>query len=203
MTRLFLVRHGRTVAQHDQCIGHTDVALAPDGAEMIRTLVADGLAVNVTRIISSDLCRAAESAAILATTLGCAIEHDERLREMSFGEWEGKVWSRIARDDAKRFHAWTEGWIEVAPPGGESAAQLASRAAEWTTELLDAADANARIVIVSHAGWIRGALTHLLERDLAALFEIPVDLGRATVVDVSAAGCTIVAENVTQLHRDY
>ena len=201
MTRLFFVRHGRTVARQDQCIGHTDVALAPDGAEMIRTLVADGLATKVTRIVSSDLCRAAESAAILATTLGCAIEHDERLREMSFGEWEGKLWSKIAHDDAKHFHAWTEGWIDVAPPGGESAAQLARRAAGWTTELLDAAEADARIVIVSHAGWIRGALTHLLARDLAGLFDIPIDLGRATVIDVSAKGCGVVAENLSRLDR--
>lgn len=202
MTRLFFVRHGRTVARQDQCIGHTDVSLSPDGAEMIRTLVADSLAVKVTRLISSDLRRATESAAILAATLGCAVERDARLREMNFGEWEDKLWSKIAQNDAKRFQSWTERWLDVAPPGGESAAELARRAAEWMTELLGAAEPDARIVIVSHAGWIRGALTHLFGRDPAALFEIPVDLGRATVVDASAPGCVVVAENVSRLPRE-
>lgn len=199
---MFFVRHGRTVAPQDLCIGHSDVALSEDGAEMIRTLVADGLSARVTRIISSDLCRATESAAILATTLACPTEHDARLREMSFGDWEGKLWSRIVLDDAERFHAWTERWLDVAPPGGESAAELARRAADWMTQLLDAAQANERIVVVSHAGWIRSALTHLFGRDLADLFKIPVDLGRATVVDVSSLTCSIVAENVSQLGRD-
>jgi alpha-ribazole phosphatase len=199
---MFFVRHGRTVAPQDQCIGHTDVALSEDGAEMIRTLVADGLSAKVTRVISSDLCRAMESAAILATTLACPVEHDARLREMSFGDWEGKLWSRIVLDDAEHFHAWTEHWLDVAPPGGESAAELARRAADWMTQLLDVAQADERIVVVSHAGWIRSALTHLFGRDLADLFDIPLDLGRATVVEVSVDGCSVVAENVPRLPRD-
>jgi 2,3-bisphosphoglycerate-dependent phosphoglycerate mutase/probable phosphoglycerate mutase len=202
MTQLAFVRHGQALAAENRCIGHTDVALSPAGAEAIRQLVvSEPQSANATptRLVSSDLRRAAESARVISAAIGSPVKLDRRLREMSFGAWDGLPWSKIERDDSKRFKRWMEQWTVVAPPGGESAAGLAQRAAEWIIGTLAMATVDERIVIVSHAGWIRAALTHLLGRELANMFEIPVDYARATVVDVSPSSCVVVAANTTSL----
>ena len=102
---------------------------------------------------------------------------------MHFGEWDGQTWSEIEQKDATRFRRWMDDWVTVAPPSGESATDLAARAAAWLTETLAASDSAECIIVVSHAGWIRAALMHLLRRDLARMFDIAVEHARATIVD--------------------
>lgn len=202
MTQLVFVRHGQALSAENRCIGHTDVALSPAGVEALRELVAhEPRSTNATptRLVSSDLRRAADSARVISAAIGSGVRLDSRLREMSFGAWDGLPWSKIERDDAERFKIWMDQWIAVAPPGGESARGLTQRAAAWIIGTLAAASTDERIIIVSHAGWIRAALTHLLGRDLARMFEIPVDYARATIVDVSASGCVVIAANETSL----
>lgn len=116
---------------------------------------------------------------------------------MNFGEWDGRSWSDIERADSDRFRDWMERWVDLAPPRGESAADVARRAAEWITDALSASDE--QIVVVSHAGWIRAALCHLLNRSLAQMFDIPVDHAHATIVDVIPGGAMVVAANVASL----
>lgn len=197
-TRLILVRHGRTVAADDLCIGQTDPELSLEGIEQVRALAATaGASSAPTRLITSDLRRAIQTCEIIAAALGCPMERDERLREMSFGEWDGRPWSRIAAEDIARFSTWAKEWLDVAPPGGESAITLAARAAA----VLDATLASGprRVILVSHAGWIRAAVTHLLRRNLTDMFEIAVSHARATIIDIKGARATLVAANVDAL----
>jgi alpha-ribazole phosphatase len=198
MTRLVFVRHGKALGAEHRCIGHTDLALSPDGAIAIRELAMSTQSRDM-RIVSSDLCRAVESANVIADAFDCAVDTDPRLREMNFGRWDGRRWADIERDDADRLQAWMRRWTDVAPPDGESAADLATRATNWLTETLAAAPPDDRIIVVSHAGWIRAALTHLFRRDLARMFEIPVEHARATIVEASASGCVLLAANSSTL----
>ncbi len=196
MTRLAFVRHGRAIVADNLCIGHTDVPLSPEGVDAIRAL-AKRVGARSVRIVSSDLRRATESAAIIGVAYGCEVHRDARLREMNFGEWDGRSWTDIERDDPNRLRDWMERWADLAPPGGESAADVSHRAVEWIAEILATPDES--IIVVSHAGWIRAALCQLLGRDLARMFELPVDHARATIVDVTRAGCTVIAANVSTL----
>jgi alpha-ribazole phosphatase len=203
MTRVAFVRHGRAIVAENLCIGHTDVPLSPEGAASIKAL-ATSARLHDARIVSSDLRRATESATIIAEAIchperseGSAVQHDARLREMDFGDWDGRSWADIERDDGERLHDWLNRWVDVAAPRGESAADVAGRATEWIAEVLPTS--GEPIIVVSHAGWIRAALCHLLGRDLAQMFEIPVDYARATIVDVTRAGSTIIAANAASL----
>lgn len=194
MTRLVLVRHGKALDVAGRCIGRTDVPLSAEGARAIRGLVENGIQSldlrldGRTRLISSDLRRAVESANILAAAMGRCVEHDIRLREIDFGEWDGRSWSEIERADPERLRCWLERWAEVAAPGGEGVGDLLRRAAGWIGDIVTPRELDEVIVVVSHAGWIRAAVSHLLGRDIASMFDIPVDHASATIIDVGAAG---------------
>ena len=204
-TRLVLLRHGEALGVAGRCIGQTDVPLSRDGAAAIRRLVADGPESLIgtfdgrTRVFSSDLRRATESAAIVATAVGCDSVQDARLREISFGEWDGQPWSDIECAYPEQLRSWMELWTESAAPGGESVGDLVNRAAEWIGDVVTGQSSAIAIVVVSHAGWIRAAVSHLLGYDIARMFEIPVDHARMTIIDVGAAGATLVASNVKRL----
>ncbi len=185
---LILIRHGRALDIEGRCIGHTDVALSSSGATAIERVAEEwrdrwiGVA-RPTVIHSSDLCRASESADILGRAWALPVRTDPRLREMSFGEWDGERWETIEAHDAARFQAWTASWFDTAPPGGERLAQVEHRVAEWL-RALTAGPVSSRepVVVVSHAGWIRVALSQLRHLPMARLYDIPVDYASVTVV---------------------
>jgi alpha-ribazole phosphatase len=200
--RLVLIRHGATVAWPGTCIGHTDVPLSADGAGAIQS-VADQW--NITsvgspaRILSSDLQRAHGSALPFAARFELSVETDARLREMNFGDWDGREWNEIDAADGARLRAWTDCWMEASPPNGERVADLVTRAAEVLDELRRTEPHNT-ILIVTHAGWIRAALTLLLDKPVLAMIDWPTDHACATIVDVTDNGAALIVANVAHLH---
>lgn len=182
MRRLILVRHGHTDGGNARCTGHTDIPLSKAGVEAIERLTREQLAgMSPVRVVSSDLRRAADSAAIIANALGARIEYDARLREMHFGEWDGRLWSDIEKTDGDRCAAWMRDWVDVATPGGESTRDLLARAQRWL-------DANREVsettIAVAHAGWIRAVVTLTRGMSPARLFEITIEPAAAIVLDL-------------------
>lgn len=196
-TQLLLVRHGECRDIDGRCIGQTDVALSDHGRAEVHRL-ASHLAgvVAVDRVISSDLSRARHTAEILAAAFGRPLEADARLREMSFGEWDGRTWVDIERSDPARYQRWMAAWLTEAAPGGETVADLLARADNWLASVRGEAKT---LMVVSHAGWIRAALTRLLGRDPATMFELAVAHAGVTVVDVTPAGATLAAVNALRV----
>ena len=158
--RLYLVRHGEStwnLARRSQ--GQTPhPSLTPTGVEQARRaaeLLADDLAgwAGQTRIVTSDLARARQTAAVLADGLGVAPVVDERLREQSLGRLEGvgyeEAWAATADLD------WSD--PDVAVGGGESFAEVATRMGE----VLSDQPAGVANVLVSHGDAIRAGLAEL------------------------------------------
>lgn len=90
--RLFLVRHGETLANARRVIqGHThNVSLSSRGRGQIEKLAQRLKAQPISAVYSSDLRRACESAEIVAKELSLPVYFDRRLRERCYGEFEGK-----------------------------------------------------------------------------------------------------------------
>src|SRR5689334_17090678 len=127
---LVLVRHGHVERTSGRCVGHTDVALSATGGAQIERL-ADGWAHVPTMLYASDLARASSSAAILCDRWGLTPCLDARLRELSFGAWDGRTWDEIHARDAGRLDAWAGDWVGTRPPDGESFVDLMRRVAAW------------------------------------------------------------------------
>ena len=125
---IFVVRHGESESNRDgRFAGHVESPLTERGREQARAL-GDRLAETpITRIVASDLERARETAAFVRGTRSVPVESDARLREMSFGEWEGMVEAEIVERWAEDWEAVLRPKAEFRAPGGESLRELRAR----------------------------------------------------------------------------
>jgi broad specificity phosphatase PhoE len=131
-------------------------------------------------VITSDLARAVDSTQILAAAWNLSIDVDPRLRELNFGDWEGRTWDDLQRDDGARLSAWMQDWVHVAPPGGESFEALAARTLACRTDLSDGT------LVVAHAGSIRALLCHAFDLPLGRAFDFTVDHARVSSLHLDA-----------------
>lgn len=194
------IRHGEADDVNGRCIGHTDVPLSSAGGDAMRALVdrwpAELDGIRPVRLVSSDLRRAVESAAILRDAWSLGVAYDPRLREMSFGEWDGRSWQDLELRDGERLGVWMQAWTTAVTPGGEGAGDVARRAAVWLgTQLTDGLGESEWVTVVSHAGWIRAALCLLLGRPLGEMFSIPVEHARVTAVRWTESGYETLVAN--------
>ncbi len=66
-------------------------------------------------VVSSDLSRAAETAATLTALLGVPLRLDERLREHGMGSWEGLTRAEVAERFPEQYADWTAGPTRAGP----------------------------------------------------------------------------------------
>jgi broad specificity phosphatase PhoE len=152
VTTLLLVRHGETDWNRDQrWQGHSDTPLNERGRQQARELAAT--LDPPDRIYSSDLARARETAEILSTRLGVPVVLDQRLRERSFGAWEGLTSPEIERRFAAELARWRarEG---AGAADAEPFEAFAARVGGFLDELLDRHPGE-EVLVVAHGGTIR------------------------------------------------
>jgi alpha-ribazole phosphatase len=196
--KLYLLRHTPTAAAPGICYGFLDIPLAEgfpsDFAAARAGLRAAGLSTQ-PRIFSSPLQRCRKLADRLARELDIEadeIRQDDRLKELNFGEWEGRAWDEIQTNDGERAARWMDGFVDVPCPGGESYLDLARRARSFLEELALAAvepklsDMPARdqpTLVVAHGGSIRALLAGLLEIPLKQSFAYEIECGRLSCLE--------------------
>lgn len=185
---LHLVRHGRATDVDGRCIGQTDRPLSADGIAECQALAATP-GWPALRGISSDLCRASQSAALLTTDV---VATTPLLREMHFGAWEDRTWSQLEAEDGDRLQAWMADWVKVRAPGGESFTDVMARARHWV-ETLPPADEP--LLVVAHAGIIRALAVVLLNVPAGNAFALRVDHAHVSTLSLSPHGASLVRWN--------
>ena len=127
--------------------GQADIELTDLGYEQARR-AADKLGM-FDAIVSSDLIRARNTAAIIANGLGIGLlEPDIRLRETHVGEWQGLTHDQIERD-------WPGYLAEhKRPPGFEDDASIVARVTDALTDLATQFPGG-ELLCIAHAGVIR------------------------------------------------
>jgi len=147
---MIFLRHPKPQAPAGLCYGRTDLDIGSDGeAEIARAMAATP---PVVRVIASPALRCRRLAEELAARDGVALHFEPRLRELDFGDWEGKTWDAIRRVDSD---PWAEDPWSVSPPGGETFSALHARVAEVLAEAI--VDSGPGTALVCHAGPIWAA----------------------------------------------
>ena len=161
---LWAARHPPVVAR-GLCYGRADVQLAESAERAADELRGTFPQAPCSVVWSSPSSRCASVAKVLASHWQADLRLDARLSELDFGDWEGRAWSSIEREEPAAFSTWMNDWKTAAPPGGESIEALAARVGAWLSELREGAfeqSAAGAPVVLAHAGVIR-ALLVLLE----------------------------------------
>lgn len=162
MLRLLLVRHAET--EHNaqaRCQGQSDPPLSAEGRQQADRLAARLARHEIHAVYTSDLRRASETATAIAAVHGLPVRADARLREIAFGEWEGLTWAEIGERYPQAWAAWQADPLTVAPPGGETLAQVAVRVQSAFNALVEH-HADQCVALVSHGGPLRALLCQTL-----------------------------------------
>jgi broad specificity phosphatase PhoE len=189
--RLILVRHGETswnVLSRLQ--GQTDTPLNAEGerqAAATAALLASTPSLRPSCIVSSDLQRAARTAAAIAAACGgLPVRLDARLRETNLGAWQGSSWEAVAREDGPSLRAWRADAAVCAPGGGESRGARFSRTAmalqEVALEFLGRA-----VVVVCHGGNLDDASRLALGAPFGEALALPKQNCSVNVIEFAAA----------------
>ena len=173
--RLLLARHGETDDNLEplRAQGFRDTPLNDVGIEQAR-LLAERVAedYDVSSLWTSDLARAAVTARIVGALIGLEPQSDPRLREGNRGDWEGRLFVDIAREDPAGYAAWMRAGAGFRFPGGESLQEHADRV--WAALEEIRAEAPLPALVVCHRGSIRTVLCRSDPRGLDAFHDYDV-----------------------------
>lgn len=156
---MIFMRHPVTDAPEGMCYGRTDVGLGPDAPAQIAQALAD--TPQVKHIVCSPALRCRLLADQFVARDRATIQHDPRLWEHDFGDWEGMLWSDIPRADSED---WMTDLWNNACPNGERYRDLVARVREAI------ADLNETDLVICHAGVIRAAQIILHQRSFDDVF---------------------------------
>jgi broad specificity phosphatase PhoE len=166
--KLILVRHGESVVgQAKRYAGHRDTPLSPRGRAQVSRLRARFRRLEPEVVVSSDLRRCLQTARLLAPQAD--IVTSSRLRELDFGDWDGRTAEAARRQNPPRFDRWMRDPWTNRTPGGESLRQLRSRVRRAVVDLVRKYP-DRRVAIITHAGPIRT----LLNPDPARFWDVAV-----------------------------
>jgi broad specificity phosphatase PhoE len=182
------VRHGETPPNRaGLLLGRSDAALTDRGRAQAERLAKafDGL--EVQHVLTSPLRRARDTAAPIATACGLAVEVDDRLIEIDYGDWEGRPFAELDREVVRRWRA-DPGF---APPAGESLDVVAARMASFCDERLD----DRVVVAVSHVSPIKAAVTWTLGVSPELAWRMRLDVASITRI---VPGPVLLGFNETQ-----
>jgi alpha-ribazole phosphatase len=159
---VWMVRHTAVDAAVGTCYGRTDVPLREsfaDEAEAVRRALAGE---RFDAVFTSPLSRCLRLAE--ACGYGATAVRDERLREIDFGAWEGRLYDEI---DDPALQAWYADWLHARPTGGETFDEQRARVAEFLEELhggglrggVGESDGR-RVLVFTHGGVVVAAGIH-------------------------------------------
>jgi probable phosphoglycerate mutase len=185
---LYFIRHGETDWNAEARLqGQRDVPLndfgrvqAEEAGARLRGIV---LRYEDLDYVASPLSRTRETMELLREAIGlppASYRMDDRLRELTFGAWEGLTWKEVRQRDSRGARARDIDKWRFVPPKGESYAMLAERVAPVL------ADLTRDTVVVSHGGVARVLLALLghVPRDEAP--RVDIWQGRVLVFDREA-----------------
>jgi broad specificity phosphatase PhoE len=160
---LLLLRHGQTDANATGVLqGHRPTPLNALGREQAKRLAARVAAhrPRAVALISSDLARAAQTAAPIAAACGLPVVFDPRWRERGFGQLEGKT--------VGERETWRAAHGDTHPPGGESVDAFRSRVKIALESVADTYSGGPPVAVVTHGGPIGVVLRMLADGTLPA-----------------------------------
>ena len=158
MTTIYLIRHAEAEGNLYRIIqGQRDVQLTETGKLQAEALGERFRDIPVNAVYSSDLYRAAATAAAICRRQNLPLHRMTALREICMGSWEGRALGNIHRDhDAAGLNVYEKRNLR----GGEVPEEVRDRMLE-ALQTIAAAHDGETVAVVSHGAAIRYVAAHL------------------------------------------
>jgi broad specificity phosphatase PhoE len=200
---LYLLRHGQTEFSRENCFcgSGLDPDLTADGLAMARAFCEAYRRKPWQAIYTSSLRRTQSTARPLCEAVGLQPEIREDLREIGYGQWEGKDIEAVSREYHDDYLRWTADPAWYPPTGGEPAVAIASRGIRVIEEIQKRFKSG-NVLLVSHKATIRILLCELLGIDVGRFrFRLSCPVGSVSVIEFSGHGPLLHAL-ADRLHLD-
>lgn len=173
-----ICRHGVTEANAAGLfLSRTDVELSEIGRAQSEALKPALARLSLERCVVSPMRRCTQTLQIAAPQL--PFEIHEALREVDFGDWEGKTLEWVERNDPRGLATRREDPVHFRPPQGESFADVAARLRELVEELRRPGST----LVVAHRGTLAVLERLLRGLPLEARSVISLEPGELRVID--------------------
>ncbi|HWF14576.1 MAG TPA: histidine phosphatase family protein [Acidimicrobiales bacterium] len=155
---IWLVRHGESTWNASGLVqGQADGPVLTEEGRAQAQAVADAVrSLPIRTLVTSDLARAQETAALIGQTLRLPWVHDAELRERDFGAAQGSPLAEL-RTEWSGIRDGRVIDVGARPPGGESLEELSRRVGTFFSRLA-AVQHGGDVLAVTHGGFIRVAL---------------------------------------------
>jgi alpha-ribazole phosphatase/probable phosphoglycerate mutase len=191
-TRLDYLRHGEPVGGNRFRGNGVDDPLSARGWQQMRdTAAATG---GWQRIISSPLRRCHAFAEWLGQARDLPVEVVGDLREVGFGAWEGCNRKELERQRLAEYEAFYADPVHCRPAGAEPLDHFGARVSAVFDDLVGRY-AGQHLLVVCHAGVIRGTLGHVTQAPPVNWYRTEVNHAAITRFFHDQRGARLVVHN--------
>lgn len=196
-TTLILIRHGETPYNRDRRYqGHRDTLLTRKGKRQTKKIALRLRNEPLDAIYSSDLKRTKYTAKAINHYHSLKVKTFPELREIDFGDWEGKTHDEIQRGWRGLLDEWEREPSKIKIPGGESIQELAKRT-RTTIKKIISTHPNQRVAIVTHGGPIRISLMDALGLSLDDWWKTITSNGGISIIEYQSNKAKVLLQNDT------
>ena len=197
--KIYMIRHGETdwnIVKRLQ--GRSDIPLNEEGKRLARVTAKALADVPFTRIYTSPLLRAKETATIIKGDRDIPLIEEERIQEISFGIYEGYLCAEdhYTIPDPEFINFFKQPEKYIAPEGAEEIETLCERTTDFLQELVHTtAYQDDTILISTHGAALRGLLSSINMDGIAQFWKGGVHKNCAvTILEVVAGKIKLLEE---------
>ena len=196
-TTLILIRHGETSYNRDRRYqGYRDTSLTRKGKRQTRETALRLRNEPLDAIYSSDLKRTRYMAEIINSYHSLKINILPELREIDFGDWEGKTYNEIQREWKGLLSGWEKEPSKIKIPNGESIQELAKRTRTIIKKIISA-HSNQKVAIITHGGPIRIILMDALGLGADNWWKTITSNGGISIIKYQSKRAKVLLQNDT------
>lgn len=171
---IYLLRHAQSEYNEKGIFqGRLDSDLTPLGFVQARLSAQEFLDKEIEVIYSSPQRRAYKTALTIADLLGLEVIVDERIREMSFGNYEGKKFWDLVEEEGHIFRAWLSNPVKNPLPTQENMEDFSKRVESFLEDIVKGPYKN--LLVVAHGGTLHAMVCLATGLGLENLWNIHMD----------------------------
>ena len=202
MGSIIFLRHGQAKNNTERVLaGRTPgVPLTDDGIDQAKTAAEFVEKMNVTKIYTSPIERALQTAEIVGNHNAIDVVSDERLIELDMGKFTGMKYDEIFSKHGNVFLKFYSGDLELAHNGVETFAEVKSRVLDIIDHVVGQ-HKDENVLLVTHMDPIKAVLSSVMDLKPQSLFELIVANASLTVFNEYQGSLSLKAINVMDPSR--